>query len=744
MTVATHLNRVKYYCLRYQLYLLGALFFLTIFAVWGAGHALGFESLQSLLAGIVLFLLLSAGYVLLLYRGAAQHRNLDSLLRDKADHVLMNAPSGDREAIGLLRERLLHCIARMRSDKPQRNANQDALYAQPWYLMIGQPASGKSSMILQSGLNFLCASKTEPSAGSETTEHCDWFLGSDAVLLDTAGGYMENPEDAGKWTGLLQLLRQHRSRRPLNGLIVSVSVADILHASAEHRERLARRLRERIRQAGTLLEIRLPIYLVFTKCDRIPGFTGFFHPLGDNNSGEVMGKTFSHKDHEHADWSQRFDPAMDELLGYWRQVADQRLTQQDIQLTRRNDSAYRFPLELAALQPRLKQFIDHLLQANHYQKPEWLRGFYFTAALEAGENTRGRHCEQVTRNFALQESPVQTSEGTSKPAPRFISGLFSKVIVPDQHLVTLYPTNHRERQRKFAWIGASSLAAMLLCGLWGWSYHHNSSVLQTISVELVEAASEDRAVATGYTAWNSLDRLRFWAHHYYRQHREQGVPLRMGWGLYQGHDVEPLLRAQYFSRLQQVMLDPVADNLTRTLYQLTTLKVYQRNTPRLMPISDVDSVEAKALPQDNRAQSIADFGKATLDTYVMLSAAGHDKADPAWLKARLPDYWYPAIARHVAQPQTHSADYPFASRQIDFYSEQIQEVDVPRVLGNAFLISSSRNYINSLLSHSLRAIETITLESDTLFAFARADFQGPAKRRPEPVESHRQQAARHP
>ncbi|MNH23705.1 Outer membrane protein A precursor [compost metagenome] len=39
------------------------------------------------------------------------------------------------------------------------------------------------------------------------------------------------------------------------------------------------------------------------------------------------------------------------------------------------------------------------------------------------------------------------------------------------------------------------------------------------------------------------------------------------------------------------------------------------------------------------------------------------------------------------------------------------------------MISSSRNYINSLLTQSLRSIETITLESDTLFAFARADFQ---------------------
>lgn len=146
-------------------------------------------------------------------------------------------------------------------------------------------------------------------------------------------------------------------------------------------------------------------------------------------------------------------------------------------------------------------------------------------------------------------------------------------------------------------------------------------------------------------------------------------------------------------------------------------------------MSGVDSVEAEALPHDNRAQSIADFGKATLDTYVMLSPAQREKADPAFLKAHLPDYWYPAIARHTGHSLSEAnqgkgdQDYLYASRQITFYADQIRETDVPRILDNAFLISSSRNYIDSLRAQSLRAIETITLESDTLFAFGRADFQ---------------------
>ena len=81
------MNKLKYYCLRYQPYLLGVAFFLAIFLVWAIGRAFGFASLHSLLAGIGVFLLLSAGYVLLLYRGVGQHHNLEGLLRDDADNA---------------------------------------------------------------------------------------------------------------------------------------------------------------------------------------------------------------------------------------------------------------------------------------------------------------------------------------------------------------------------------------------------------------------------------------------------------------------------------------------------------------------------------------------------------------------------------------------------------------------------------------------------------------------------------
>ncbi|WP_122671906.1 type VI secretion system membrane subunit TssM [Pseudomonas viridiflava] len=724
------MNRIKYYFFKYQPYVLGIMFFLAIFVVWSVGVAMDFTSLYSLLAGIGLFLLLSAGYVLLMYRGVSPRHDLEALLREDADQAVLNSSPQDREEVSLLRERLLQSIERLQGNQGKAGPNKDALYALPWYLVIGQPASGKSTMLYQSGLNFPYAEREGARvAGLGGTRNCDWFFSSEAVLLDTAGRYMDNQEEAGKWRAFLGLLRQHRQRRPLNGLIVAVSIEDILNSTTESLERLAKRLRERIQEAHDLLELRLPVYLVFTKCDLVPGFTHFYRQLDVQIRGEVMGKTFAHEGFRQSDWGQRFTAAMNDLVDHWQHIADQQLVQQDIQATRQDPAAYRFPLELAALKPLLQAFVTDLLRANPYQSAELLRGFYFTSALDAEKAAQGLHARHVSERFALAESAGELP-ASGLAQPMFINSLFQKVIIPDQHLVALYTSNHSETRRKAGWIGAAAFAALLLCVGWGVSYSNNKAAIESISNGLTAAVQKDASTVNQYTQWQTLDQLRQTSADLYARHHDGGVPLGMRLGLYKGYEVEPFVRQRYFARLESVMLKPTADNLTRSLYLLSSIKIYQRNAPSLTAVTGIDSVEPRALPIDNRAQSVATFGKTTLDTYLMLSKAQREQADPSILKARIPDYWYPAINKQVphavgmsAQSAGEVDDYQYAGRQIGFYSDQIRELDVPRILNNAFLISSSRNYINSLLSQSLKSIETITLESDTLFAFGRADFQ---------------------
>lgn len=126
-------------------------------------------------------------------------------------------------------------------------------------------------------------------------------------------------------------------------------------------------------------------------------------------------------------------------------------------------------------------------------------------------------------------------------------------------------------------------------------------------------------------------------------------------------------------------------------------------------------------PADNSAAKIAAFGSDTLKTYTMMASA--KGIDTAYLNQRMPLYWAPTLEKRLPAGTDGREWQALAQRQIALYVAQMPEPDVPKIRDNNFLVVSSRNYIDGLLTQSLAPIATITLESDTLFDFGRSDFQ---------------------
>lgn len=268
-------------------------FLILIALIWWLGPWLGLKSVEARLGWIVAVMIV---WVLALLIGQALARRagglLEGMLRRQADDAVINASADKRAEVTLLRQRLLGAIDTLKKSNLGSARGSAALYELPWYMIIGHPAAGKSSAILQSGLSFPFSDKSGIQ-GVGGTRNCDWFFSTEGVLLDTAGRYATESEDRTEWLAFLKLLKKHRAKAPVNGIMVAISLPELAQHNSEGFVLYARQVRERIHEVCNTFGLMVPIYLVFTKLDLLGGFAQFFHDAGEEERSRVWGATLS-------------------------------------------------------------------------------------------------------------------------------------------------------------------------------------------------------------------------------------------------------------------------------------------------------------------------------------------------------------------------------------------------------------------------------------------------------------------
>lgn len=339
-------------------------------------------------------------------------------------------------------------------------AGRRLLRDMPWYVIIGPPATGKTTALRQSGLSFPI-DLTDDLQGVGGTRNCDWFFTEDAVLIDTAGRYVTQesaPEvDAAEWMGFLDLLKKHRGRRALNGMIVALSVETLAEGDAAIRAH-GREIRKRLGEVQLKLEMRLPVYLMLTKADLIPGFEAFFGDLATADREQVWGATFAP--------GARVDGAeAARELGALAAGLERRMTprlEADKRLETRAE-VFRFPAQVEALAEPLRLLVDAVFGESRYEDSAWLRGVYLTSATQEGAPI-DRLTAALASSFGLPAAPPP-------PRPRverrsfFLRRLMTDVIFREAGLAALDPA--AEERRAWIWRGAAvaAAAAVLAAGV---------------------------------------------------------------------------------------------------------------------------------------------------------------------------------------------------------------------------------------------------------------------------------------
>jgi type VI secretion system protein ImpL len=291
--------------------------------------------------------------------------------------------------VAALKQRFDEAMTILRKARVKGRFGSQYVYQLPWYMFVGAPGTGKTTALLHSGLKFPLAERLGKQAvgGVGGTRNCDWWFTDDAVLLDTAGRFTTQDSfaeaDQAAWGGFLQLLRKYRPRRPLNGVIVALSVQDLLQLSDTQRAVQAGAVRERLKELYTRLGMRFPVYVVVTKCDLLAGFAEFFDDLGRDEREQVWGVTFPYVAQGGPDEALASFPGEFAALEKQLQARVLHRMQQETD-TRRRALVYGFPQQFAGLENMLTGFLQETFSTSRFDEAALLRGVYFTSGTQEG------------------------------------------------------------------------------------------------------------------------------------------------------------------------------------------------------------------------------------------------------------------------------------------------------------------------------------------------------------------------
>ena len=501
------------------------------------------------------------------------------------EQAMTEAADDDSDA-PVLKQKMEDALATL---KAANKSSAGALYDLPWYLIIGPPGAGKTTALVNSGLRFPLAVGGGPQAvqGIGGTRYCDWWFTEQALLIDTAGRYTTQDSDAKvdrrSWLAFLDLLRRNRPRQPINGVLVAISIADLLTLPAQEIAAHADAIRRRLDELHEHLRVNFPVYAIFTKMDLVAGFTQYFAELDEAGRNVVWGATFqtaSKTENTVSHVPEEFDLLVKRIFARM----PERL--QDEPDPRARATLFGFPAQLAVIRKPVVEFLNRVFEPTRYQTTAALRGFYFTSGMQEG-TPLDAVIGALQRSYGVESFGASAYSGVGKSF--FLHDLLAKVIFPEAGWVsTNMAAVRRSLILRAAAIGAIALVCVVVLGVWWMSFNGNTALIQATergfdnyaaaAAPVVKQTNvNDPDVRPVYELVGALPPLP-----YGYDNRDRATPLNDTFGLSERDRVQDASVAAYQEALERLMRprlilsleQQIAKNISDANYVYEALKVY--------------------------------------------------------------------------------------------------------------------------------------------------------------------------
>ncbi|EGQ9575772.1 type VI secretion system membrane subunit TssM [Vibrio alginolyticus] len=554
--------------------------------IWVVGPLIaiaGYEPLKSDFQRLVTILVLVLLWAI--FNVTKQHKQ--KVKEDESIQTLLEVDSlSDKEAaseIDLMRERIEQAVKVV----TKTHKGKRSLYDLPWYVLIGPPGTGKTTVLKQSGLEFPLGDSlgSDSIAGVGGTRHCDWWFANKAVLIDTAGRYTtqdsQEKVDSKAWHGFLGLLKKYRTQRPINGAIVTISLASVMSQTRTERSLHARAIKSRLQELKNQLGMQFPIYVLLTKMDLVAGFNEFFADLSKEEREELFGFMFPREvDDERGVislFNKEFHGMLERLDARMLRILE---TEDDLD---KRALIFEFPKQLRVLQANLDEFLAEIFAQNSFEEPALIRGVFMLSSVQEGLPV-DKLMNESTNGLGLNRLALAKSQTGSHSY--FVKNLFDKVIFKEQLLGTV--NRHYQKQsgwmRRGVYIGCTTLL-LGASALWFMSYKWNSQLIvdtneQASHIDAMIGAQSLDFEADIVSAVETLDRLMTLPLGKQSDYGDADSVKRFG--LYQGDKVSQAANNAYSDALTQYYAPLLLDSLVSEMesnqqhreYLYETLKTY--------------------------------------------------------------------------------------------------------------------------------------------------------------------------
>jgi type VI protein secretion system component VasK len=330
-----------------------------------------------------------------------------------------------------------------------------SIYAIPWYMVIGEPGSGRTTMIRAMNLTW---PQDDPSLKLGIgAQLCDWWMAQEAIFCEPQKAVLGPRRDPNALRGVCEDLRRKRPREPIDGVVVLIRISDFVDLEERGVEAYATKLRTYLVEMGKYLGADIPTYIVVSGFETLWGFGDVFQWTAERAKEDAWGFLLP-PDTTSQRAVPRIQEAMVGLAARFEAHCLAKLSSHSPadQRTR----AYQHLVEVRTMLDKLRSLLTLFGMANAYERAPWVRALTIGCTVP-GTGDRLRAGVERFKNMGLTQGYPDPNR---RPGGLPVHSFLRDIVIPEKDLVPL-----RMRWRDDVMIVVSFIIGLVLlvgAGVW--------------------------------------------------------------------------------------------------------------------------------------------------------------------------------------------------------------------------------------------------------------------------------------